>query len=169
LYVSDSLQARVYASYEETRLTEALKAVEHVAGPPLPRDKGDFIGQLDIPRIGLRTVVLEGDDDHTLRFGAGHVPGTAFPGESGNVSLAAHRDSFFHALLNIRRNDQIRLTTFSGFHDYRVDWIRVVKPRDVEVLRPIGRPILTLITCYPFHFIGSAPERFVVRAHQIPE
>lgn len=168
-YVSDSLQARLYGAYEETRLADALKSVEHVKGPPPPRNNGDFIGQLDIPRIGVRAIILEGDDDHTLRFGVGHIPGTALPGEQGNISLAGHRDSFFRPLLNIRRDDQIRLTTFEGFRDYRVDWIRVVKPQEVKVLKPAGQPTLTLITCYPFHYVGSAPERFVVRAHRIPE
>jgi sortase A len=134
---------------------------------PLPSNSGDFIGEIDIPDVGISAVILEGSDEHTLRLGVGHIPGTAFPGDSGNVSLAAHRDTFFRPLRKISRNDEIRLITFNNSYKYRVDWTRVVSPDDINVLKPSKKPVLTLITCYPFYFVGSAPERFIVRAHRV--
>jgi sortase A len=136
---------------------------------PRPRSHSDFMGQIDIPRIGLTAVILEGSDDRSLRLGVGHISGTAFPGEPGNVALAGHRDTFFRSLRKIRQNDDIRLTTLDNSSTYRVDWVKVVSPDDTEVLRSDNRSILTLITCYPFNFVGSAPKRFVVRAHHGPE
>ncbi len=136
---------------------------------PLPGPKrGEFVGEIDIPRLGISAVILEGSDGHNLQLGVGHIVGTALPGDAGNVSLAAHRDTFFRPLRMIRRNDEIRLRTLDGNYNYRVDWTRVVSPDDVDVLRPSQNPALTLITCYPFHFVGSAPERFIVRAHRVP-
>ncbi len=161
------LQARIYAGYEEHRLDQALIHHEAVRYPP-PASPGDFIGQIDIPRLGLKAIVLEGADSRTLRLGVGHIPGTALPGENGNVSLAGHRDTVFRGLRRIHRNDVIDLTTFAGTSRYVVDWAEVVPPRDTGVLKPDGRPILTLVTCYPFYYVGPAPDRFVVRAHEIP-
>jgi len=134
---------------------------------PLPLNAGDFIGEIDIPDVGISAAILEGSDEHSLRLGVGHIPGTALPGSSGNVSLAAHRDTFFRPLRKIKKNDEIHLITYDNSYNYRVDWIRVVPPDDINVLRPSKEPTLTLITCYPFYFVGSAPERFVVRAHRL--
>ncbi len=125
---------------------------------------GDPIGRVEIPRIGVGTVIVEGDGDLTLAYAAGHIPGTALPGGTGNAALAGHRDGVFRGLARIRRGDVISITTPTGKYRYLVDSLRVVKPEDVSVLRPTRRPTLTLVTCYPFRYIGAAPERFIVRA-----
>ena len=134
---------------------------------PPPSNNGDFIGEINIPSVGISAIILEGSDERSLRLGVGHIPGTAFPGEPGNVSLAAHRDTFFRSLRKIRKNDEIHLVTFNNSYDYRVDWTRVVSPDDIDVLKSSEEPVLTLITCYPFYFVGSAPERLIVRAHRV--
>lgn len=122
------------------------------------------LGRLRIPRLGISAMVGEGVDTRTLDRAVGHVPGSAFPGEAGNVSLAGHRDTFFRKLASIRPGDRIRLVTPDGSFEYRVEHIGVVSPASVEVLRDTGEPALTLVTCYPFRAIGPAPDRFVVRA-----
>jgi sortase A len=125
---------------------------------------GALIGRLQIPRLGMTVMVVEGVDENELRRGAGHIPGTTPPDQHGNVAIAAHRDTFFRPLRNIRRNDTIQLTTLHGVYKYRVVSTAVVKPDDVQVLDSTSRDTLTLITCYPFYFVGAAPERFIVRA-----
>lgn len=123
------------------------------------------IGRLEIPRLGIRAMVREGVDDETLKVAVGHIPGTARPGEPGNVGLAAHRDTFFRALRDVRKGDVMRLTTLDGSETYRVTKADVVDPAQVGVLAgTIGARELTLVTCYPFDFIGAAPKRFVVAA-----
>jgi len=133
--------------------------------PPMAR--GSTIGRLEIPRINLSTVVREGSDDKTLKRAAGHVPYTPLPGEHGNVGIAAHRDSFFRNLRNIREGDVIRVKTSWGLYEYEVDSLKIVMPENVEVLNPTSAPSLTLVTCYPFNYVGSAPKRFIVRAKQV--
>jgi LPXTG-site transpeptidase (sortase) family protein len=103
-----------------------------------------------------------------LSLALGHIPSTALPGQSGNVGVAGHRDTLFRALKEIRNKDLIRFETLAGNHVYQVDSTRIVKPEDVGVLKPGKTPELTLVTCYPFYFIGSAPERFIVSAHEVP-
>jgi LPXTG-site transpeptidase (sortase) family protein len=112
----------------------------------------------------MSAIVREGVEDSTLRRAVGHVPRTALPGESGNAALAAHRDMFFRPLKDVRKGDRIRVTTREGVHEYRVTETRVVGPDDVTVLAPTMNATLTLVTCYPFNFVGTAPKRFVVRA-----
>jgi len=107
-------------------------------------------------------------DAATLRRGAGHIPETAQPGDPGNVGIAAHRDSFFRGLKDVRKNDIIRLETLEGTYRYRVDWTRIVTPEDTAVLDATANPALTLVTCYPFYYVGSAPKRFIVRASREP-
>ena len=128
---------------------------------------GDPIGRVEIPRVGVSTLIVEGDGDLTLAYAAGHIPGTALPGAAGNAALAGHRDGVFRGLARIRRGDLISITTPSGKYRYAVDSLRVVEPEDVSVLRPTRRPTLTLVTCYPFRFIGDAPERFIVDARLV--
>jgi sortase A len=130
-------------------------------------DKGDAIGRIEISRLGISAVIMEGSDETVLRRGVGHIPGTAFPGRSGNVGLAAHRDSFFRGLRNVRRNDDVILRTPRGEYRYRVVSTKKVAPKAVEVLRPTEEETVTLVTCFPFDFIGSAPERFIVHAVRI--
>lgn len=126
------------------------------------------LGQIEITRIGLAAMILEGTDDRTLRRAVGHIPGTALPGQQGNVAIAGHRDTFFRALRNVHQDDEITLTTFDGSYRYRVDSTQVVEPEDTQVLDNSGNDILTLVTCYPFYFVGPAPRRFIVRAQRIP-
>ncbi len=126
-----------------------------------------LVGRLEVPRIGLSVMVLEGDDARTLRVAAGHIPGTALPGQPGNVGIAAHRDTFFRKLQAVRQNDLIRLKTPTGIYRYGVESVRVVEPEDTQVLAATAYPALTLVTCFPFHYIGPAPQRFIVRARQL--
>ena len=128
------------------------------AGPP------GLIGRLEIPSLHLTAMVREGADAATLRRAVGHIPGTALPGRIGNVGLAGHRDTFFRALRDIRKNDAIELETDSGTYRYIVQSTKIVGPRDVRVLAPSNAASLTLVTCYPFYYVGSAPDRFIVHA-----
>jgi len=128
---------------------------------------GGLIGRIEIPRLGLSVIVIEGEDRTTLRRAAGHVPGTSLPGQPGNVGITGHRDTFFRPLRNIQQNDIITLTTLQGEYHYRVVSTRVVSPDNVSVLESTGGEFLTLVTCHPFYFVGPAPDRFIVRAERI--
>ena len=119
---------------------------------------------LRIAKIQLEVPVLPGTDDGTLDRAVGHIEGTALPGTDGNVGLAGHRDSFFRGLKEINPGDVIEIDTLRGNYFYRVERTWVVDPTDVSVLAPTSGPAVTLVTCYPFDFIGSAPRRFIVRA-----
>lgn len=135
--------------------------------PPARIAPGALIGKISVARLGLSVMVMEGTDAPILRLAAGHIPGTALPGQDGNIGIAAHRDTFFRPLRNIRKNDVITITTKGGDYRYRVVSTRIVSPDDVAVLNSDGSDVLTLVTCYPFYYIGSAPDRFIVRAEQI--
>jgi sortase A len=131
--------------------------------PPLPKS---LIGRLRIPRLNVVAMVREGADSGTLSHAVGHIPGTAMPGNAGNVALAGHRDTIFRALRNIKQSDSIDLETDKGTFRYIVESTQIVSPRDISVLAAGGGPTLTLVTCYPFYYVGSAPKRFIVRANQ---
>jgi sortase A len=127
-----------------------------------------IIGRIEVPRLNVSAVVREGVDSKTLRRSAGHVPGTPLPGDEGNVAVAAHRDTFFRGLRDIREQDRIRVVTPEGNFEYVVRSTQIVKPTNVEVLdSKSGIRELTLITCYPFNYVGHAPNRFIVRAEQL--
>ena len=145
--------------------------VETADGPsaPLPVDTGSVIAALSIPRVELSAMVLHGSDARTLQRGPGHLEHTALPGDTGNIVIAGHRDSFFRPLRQIRLGDDIFLDTRDGRFHYRVTSVRVVGPREVSVLAPTGEEVLTLITCYPFWVLGHAPDRFIVRAARIED
>src|SRR5689334_5813924 len=134
--------------------------------PSAPAMSG-LIGRIEIARLGLSVMVVEGDDGKTLRRAAGHVPGTALPGQLGNVGITAHRDTFFRPLRNIQMDDVVTVTTLQGVYHYRVVSTKVVSPQDVEVLDSAGGEVLTLVTCHPFYFVGAAPNRSIVRAERI--
>lgn len=136
-------------------------------GRPLPPPEGTVLGRIEIARTGVSALVLEGTSDETLRRGVGHIPGSSPPEGPGNLALAGHRDSFFRGLAEIRAGDIVSLATLEGDFRYRIDWTRVVSPDETDVLDPVGSPVLTLVTCYPFHYIGAAPQRFIVRAHRL--
>jgi len=134
------------------------------AAPP-PAAEGSVLGRIEIPRVGVSALVLEGVTGSTLRRGVGHINGTPLPRLPGNLGLAGHRDTVFRGLKDIRKGDPVTLDTLDGTYHYVVDWAQVVDPDDIGVLAVSNRPELTLVTCYPFYYVGSAPERFVVRAH----
>ncbi len=167
------LLALAYAAYVVTDATlyqaAELRRFEH-AGPALPVEPplvvGGPIGEIRIPRLGLAAMVLQGDSADILRLAVGHLAETALPGQPGNVVLAGHRDTFFRPLKGVQVGDVITLNTRGGAFTYRVESTAVVPPTDLQVLEPTGRPTLTLITCFPFAYIGSAPNRFIVRASE---
>jgi sortase A len=133
---------------------------------PSASPKG-LIGRIGIPRLSFSAVVVEGIDRTTLRRAIGHIPGTALPGQPGNVGLAGHRDALFRPLRNLKVNDEIRFSTPSGDFRYEVESLRIVDPNDVSVLAASGQNVLTLVTCYPFYYVGPAPKRWIVRARQV--
>jgi sortase A len=167
--------AWVFQKRENAKLDRLVKIRETAspevtsAKPPEPPFIGadGLIGRIEIPRVGVSVVVVEGTDKPTLRRAAGHIVGTGLPGQPGNIGIAAHRDTFFRPLRNILNDDVITITTLRGDYRYRVVSTKVVKPDNVAVLNPDGNEILTLVTCYPFYFVGSAPSRFIVRAERV--
>jgi sortase A len=149
---------------EAPEAAQKLQPTPQQGKPPLP---ASLIGRLDIPSLKLTVMVREGADGKTLHRAVGHIPGTALPGFAGNVALAGHRDTFFRALRNIKKDDTIEFETENGTYRYLVESTDIVGPRDVGVLAASHGQTLTLVTCYPFYYIGSAPKRFIVRAAQV--
>ncbi len=127
---------------------------------------GAPIGRIEIPRIGVRAMIVNGTAATTLRHAVGHIEGTALLGGEGNVGLAAHRDTFFRGLRDIRKGDTIEIETLQGAYEYVVNATRIVGPADTAVLDGSARPTLTLVTCYPFDYVGPAPRRFIVQAYR---
>ncbi len=125
---------------------------------------GSVVASLDSPRIGLSTMVLEGTDKRTLRRGVGRLTGSGLLGEAGNIVIAGHRDTFFRPLQNLRVGDDIVLASPLGTFRYQVAWTRTVNPNQTEALQATPHPTLTLVTCYPFSYVGPAPQRMLVRA-----
>ncbi len=125
------------------------------------------LGRLEIPDAGVSVMVLEGTDETTLDRAVGRIEGTARPGEPGNLGIAGHRDGYFRGLRHVEPGDEIILTTLDGVAHYRVEATQVVSPARVEVLEQTNDPTLTLVTCYPFYYVGSAPQRYVVHARQV--
>ena len=168
--------AAVDAAYTEQ---EARVAIEHAldraeatapdrAEPPAELTMGsNLIGMLEIRRLGLSAPVVEGDDSKALKGAAGHLPDTPRPWEKGNSAIAAHRDTLFRPLRNIRIGDELRMQTPHGEMLYRVKDTHIVLPSDLSVLETTSKDMLTLITCYPFYYVGSAPKRFVVHAERV--
>ena len=125
------------------------------------------IARVDIPRLHISVMVAQGTSPQTLRVAAGHIPGTALPGQPGNVVIAAHRDTFFRRLGELKSGDLIRITVPGKQYVYNVRFTDVVSPKETWVLEPSSNQSLTLVTCYPFYYVGPAPKRFVVRARRI--
>ena len=125
------------------------------------------VGRIEIPRLGLSAPIAEGTTERTLSRAVGHAPRTSFPGERGNVGLAAHRTTHFKKLEGIAKGDWIRLRTPDGEFTYEVQSILIVKPERGDLLDPTPENMLTLVTCYPFRYAGHAPKRFIVRARQV--
>jgi sortase A len=168
-YAYASAETVLYQAYENRELDAILSSRERspdarTANNLRSRAPGETVGRIEIPRLRLSAVIKAGADARTLQLAVGHIPGTALPGERGNVGLAGHRDTFFRRLRNVRNDDEIRVTTPERVYSYRVQRTDVVEPTDVWVLERTEYSALTLVTCYPFNYIGSAPQRFVVRA-----
>jgi len=151
-----------------TRGPEARREMppEKVPPPPVIPNNG-LVGRLTIPRLHLSAMVREGTGEGTLSLALGHIPHTALPGQPGNVGVAGHRDQLFRGLRNIRRNDLIVFETLGGSYSYQVESTEIVWPENVCVLKAGRNSELTLVTCYPFNYLGSAPERFIVKAPQV--
>jgi sortase A len=163
------LEAGLYQASAKRSLVNQIQVEEQHPAPQLRLvvKKGDVLGRIDIPRLGVSVAVLQGTSSRILRLGAGHIEGTPLPGEAGNSGIAGHRDTFFRELRDVRTNDEIQIQTATGLFYYEVDWAKVVAPDDVSVLSPSAESTVTLVTCYPFYLVGPAPNRFVVRAHQV--
>jgi sortase A len=157
-----AVDARAYEAVEESRLSNVRPAQE-----PRAVAEGDVIGEMRIPRLALQAIVVQGESSRVLRRAVGHLSETALPGEAGNVTLAGHRDSFFRPLRSIQLGDAITIKTPDGEFQYQVESTQVVSPSDVQVLQQSSEKTLTLITCFPFYYVGPAPKRFIVRARQI--
>jgi sortase A len=173
IYLRNYAQAEAYQSVQSSRLESALQespspggaahAAPVIAAEP---DAKGMIGRIEIPRLKISAIIAECIDTATLKRAVGHIPLTRLPGQVGNVGLAAHRDGFFRGLGDVRKNDLIRIVTPQGTYSYHVEWGEVMDPHRVDVLDSTSERWITLVTCYPFHWIGKAPQRFIVRAEQ---
>ncbi len=178
-------QSRESAAFDEAvraRIQARVQRQIHEESPPNPREWSparvakyeaslekpvNAIGRLEIPDADLSVMVLEGTEDSTLDRAVGHVPGTARPGETGNLGIAGHRDGYFRGLRHLETGDEMSITTLDGVVRYRVDKIQIVDPKRTDVLAPTADRTLTLVTCYPFYHVGDAPWRYIVHARQV--
>jgi sortase A len=156
------VDTHAYQAYEQSKFEDV-----SIKAPPTLLVEGGVIGEIQVPRLQLKAIVVQGDTHTILRRAVGHVPETALPGTLGNVVLAGHRDTFFRPLRNIRLGDAITLKTSDGAFQYLVESTEVVPATDLEVLNATAGRTLTLITCFPFDYIGPAPNRYVVRAREL--
>src|SRR5262245_57768981 len=172
-YLYAAAETRLYQTSEDRELDQSLKSAAPAATvsqavdapvPPRTIPAGTTIGRIEIPRLGVSAVIRAGSDARTLRLAVGYIPGTTLPGDQGNMGLAGHRDTFFRNLQDINPDYEIRIVTTDRVFHYYVQRTNIVMPSDVWVLDPTNYAALTLVTCYPFTYIGSAPKRFVVRA-----
>ena len=166
-------QAGESAGFQQLRALPISQSVAHSpaatsvkAHPRLKLTEGTSLAQIEIPSLGLTAMVDEGVSTAVLRRSVGHIPGTALPGQAGNVAVAAHRDTFFRRLGELKPDDLIVMDTLSGEYLYKVKSTQIVDPYDTAVLKNQTQPTLTLVTCYPFHYIGHAPKRYIVSAVQ---
>jgi sortase A len=156
------VDAHAYQAYEQSKFENVSRNES-----PDPLVEGGVLGEIQVPRLHLKAIVVQGDSHTILRRAVGHIPETALPGEPGNVALAGHRDTFFRPLRNIRLGDSITLQTPTGAFQYLVESTEVVPATAVEILNATPGHTLTLITCFPFDYIGPAPKRYVVRAREL--
>lgn len=156
------LYSQAYQTIELRRFERKLPLAE-----PHLLNLGEVIGEIQIPRLGVKAVIVQGDAPEQLDRAVGHIPQTALPGEWGNVSLAGHRDRLFRPLRQIQQGDTIVLETSRGSFTYEVESTFVVLSSEVGVLQSSSANELTLITCFPFDYVGHAPKRFIVRGREI--
>jgi sortase A len=145
-----------FVLWSQNRIQQYEESIKRKIAPPL--------AVIRISRIDVEAPVLEGTDDLTLNRGVGHIAGTALFGQNENVGIAGHRDGFFRNLKNVRIGDHIEVEESDRVETYIVDRLQIVTPKNVSALRPDGRATLTLVTCYPFYYVGPAPRRFIVHA-----
>jgi sortase A len=158
-----------FLSGDKSSVTPSRSDAHSTPGSVPKLAQGVLIGRIEIPRLKMSTVVFEGTGDDVLRIGVGHMAGSPLPGEQGNVVLAAHRDTYFRPLRNIRERDRIDVVTPAGTRRYRVESMMIVSPEHTEVLAQGPGTTLTLVTCYPFAWFGHAPKRFIVRAEEVDD
>ena len=170
-YALAQVRAHIFTAIEGARVSALLEgraaSLPSTARARAEARVGRAWGRLELPRLGLSALVAEGVDAQTLGVAVGHFPDSAFPGEGGNVALAGHRDTVFQMLKDIWPEDVVRLTTPDGTFDYRVEWLAIVDPARTDVVASTGESLLTLVTCYPFDYVGRAPRRYVVRARPL--
>lgn len=178
IFLTAGIAALGYACYARLDLYSYQRAetfkLETVGADPVPLvfkaapiALGGVIGEIEARRLGLKAIIVQGDLEKLLRRSVGHLPETALPGESGNIALAGHRDGLFRPLRDARPGDIITLRTQEQEFQYQVEWTAIVPPTAMRVIQPTAEPALTLITCFPFYYVGAAPERFIVRARRI--
>jgi sortase A len=170
--VAAFLAMEVDRRYTQAQLEEELDLTTKPAtAPPTsnPGRKHGPLGKIEIPRVGISAVILDGVDDQTLGHAVGHIPGTAYPGDaSGRIALAAHRDTFFRDLRHVKNGDLVRLAAPGGaLAEYTIVDSQIVDPDEVDVIAKSKQPLLTLVTCYPFNYVGNAPQRYVVQARLV--
>jgi sortase A len=164
MFAYETVEARRFQA-EQAASFEQQAEEPHVPRAVAP---GELIGMLDVPRLKLSTPVVEGDDLRTLQRAVGHLPDTPMPWDQGNSAVAGHRDGLFRPLKDIEVGDEIRFRTAREELRYRVTRTTIVKPDDLSVLEPQSQtPTLTLVTCYPFYYVGTAPRRFIVHAERV--
>jgi sortase A len=163
------LHSRSYQQQANDALDQEIQAGGRSADSLTGRTvkEGDVLGRISIPRIGVTVAILQGTKSKTLQLGVGHIRGTPLPGEGGNVGIAGHRDTWFRNLKDIHTGDDIQIETVAGSSQYKVDWVQIVAPNDMGVLAPSAESAITLVTCYPFYYVGQAPERFIVHARKL--
>jgi sortase A len=158
------VDAHAYQAKEQSKFENVSVSPKET---PVPLAEGGVIGEILVPRLELKAIVVQGYSEKLLRRGVGHMPGTALPGEPGNVALAGHRDTFFRPLRSIKKGDAITLKTENGDFQYQVESTEVVTANEVDVLKATQGRTLTLITCFPFTYVGPAPKRYVVHAREV--
>ena len=154
--------SRIYEATEIRKLEQAIPLTN-----PHPPAQGETLGQILVPRLSINAIVIQGDSAANLRHGVAHLSNSPLPGESGNVALAGHRDTFFRPLRDIRIGDRVIFKTTSRSFEYIVESTQVVSPTDLSVLDASSGHQLTLLTCFPFYYVGPAPKRFVVHAREL--
>jgi len=171
LYSYDYIGRTLYQTSESREFDRMLAVTAAGSTPavmPLKRPAPSaVIGRLSVPRLHLSAMVREGVGPKTLKLAIGHVPTTALPGQTGNIAVAGHRDTFFRGLKDVKTGDEIQFSTLNGDFQYVVDSVTIVTPDNAGSLAPTSENVLTIVTCYPFYFVGDAPNRFVVRARQL--
>ena len=164
-------EARNAQSRGDRELAAAAASYSPSGEPRIKSDpnlkSGALVGRLEIRRLGISVVIFEGTGQQVLDIGAGHLTVSPLPGEGGNMVLAAHRDTYFRHLRDVAKGDLVSVTTANVSRQYQVQATRIVDPDDAGVLAPTAEPSLTLVTCYPFSYIGAAPQRFIVQATEL--